>query len=126
MLFDQVRAARRFASPSAFVEQGGTTEETRCWSPAALSGRVLDSEVWLRFFFGPPTIDNAQPQIRNNVKFEQQGQIFCSILTHELFGRLKFTIPNLQTYSPKNANFEKFGLGIDNISVHDTFLCICG
>jgi hypothetical protein len=27
---------------------------------------------------------------------------------------LKFTIPNLQIYLPKKANFEKLGLGIDN------------
>jgi hypothetical protein len=31
-----------------------------------------------------------------------------------LLGRLKFTIPNLQIYLPKKANFEKLGLGIDN------------
>jgi hypothetical protein len=37
-----------------------------------------------------------------------------SRLTHELLGRLKFTIPILQIYSPKKANFEKLGLGLDN------------
>ncbi len=37
-----------------------------------------------------------------------------SLLTHQLLGRLKFTIPNLQIYSPKKANSEKLGLGIDN------------
>jgi hypothetical protein len=39
---------------------------------------------------------------------------FWSRLTHELLGRLKFAIPNLQIYYPKKANFEKLGLGIDN------------
>ncbi len=39
---------------------------------------------------------------------------FWSRLTHQLLGRLKSTIPNLQTYLPKNANSEKLGLGIDN------------
>jgi hypothetical protein len=31
-----------------------------------------------------------------------------------LLGRLIFTIPNLQIYLPKRANFEKLGLEIDN------------
>nr|MCU0337018.1 hypothetical protein [Sediminibacterium sp.] len=39
---------------------------------------------------------------------------FWNRLTHELLGRLKFTIPNLQIYSPKLASFEKLGLGLDN------------
>jgi hypothetical protein len=30
-----------------------------------------------------------------------------------LFGRLKYTIPNLQIYLPKKANSEKLGLGLD-------------
>jgi hypothetical protein len=38
----------------------------------------------------------------------------CSWLTHQLLGRLKSTIPNLQIYLSKNANSEKLGLGIDN------------
>jgi hypothetical protein len=33
-----------------------------------------------------------------------------------LLGRLIFTIPDLQIYLPKEANFEKLGLGIDNPS----------
>ncbi len=39
---------------------------------------------------------------------------FWSWLTHQLLGRLKSTIPNPQFYSPKKANSEKLGLGIDN------------
>jgi hypothetical protein len=39
---------------------------------------------------------------------------FWSRLTHQFLGRLKSTIPNLQIYLPKMANFEKLGLGIDN------------
>ncbi len=39
---------------------------------------------------------------------------FWSRLTHQLLGRLKSTIPNLQIHLPKKANFEKLGLGIDN------------
>jgi hypothetical protein len=35
-------------------------------------------------------------------------------MSHELLGRLKSTIPNLQMYLPKEANSEKLGLGIDN------------
>jgi hypothetical protein len=35
-------------------------------------------------------------------------------MSHELLGRLIFTIHNLQIYLPKKANFEKLGLGIDN------------
>jgi hypothetical protein len=31
-----------------------------------------------------------------------------------LLERLKSTIPNLQIYLPKKANFDKLGLGIDN------------
>jgi cyanophycinase-like exopeptidase len=37
-----------------------------------------------------------------------------SRLTHQLLGRLKSTISNLQIYIPKKANSEKLGLGIDN------------
>jgi hypothetical protein len=36
-----------------------------------------------------------------------------SRLTHQLLGRLKSTIPNVQIYLPKKANSEKLGLGID-------------
>jgi hypothetical protein len=39
---------------------------------------------------------------------------FWSRLSHEFLGRLKSTIPNLQIYLPKEANFEKLGLWIDN------------
>jgi hypothetical protein len=39
---------------------------------------------------------------------------FWSWLTHQLLGRLRFTIPNLQIYLPKNANSEKLRLEIDN------------
>jgi hypothetical protein len=49
-----------------------------------------------------------------NLEIEQQIQYFGSWLTHQLLGRLKFTIPNLQIYLPKKANSEKLGLGIDN------------
>jgi hypothetical protein len=40
---------------------------------------------------------------------------FWSWLTHQFLGRLKSAIPNLQIYSPKTANPEKLGLGIDNL-----------
>jgi hypothetical protein len=39
---------------------------------------------------------------------------FLSRLTHQLLGRVKATVPNLQIYLPKKANSEKLGLGIDN------------
>jgi hypothetical protein len=39
---------------------------------------------------------------------------FWSRLTHQLLGRSKSTIPNLQLYSPKKANSQKLRLGIDN------------
>jgi hypothetical protein len=39
---------------------------------------------------------------------------FLSRLTQQLLGRLKSTIPDLQIYLPKKANFEKLGLGIGN------------
>ncbi len=37
-----------------------------------------------------------------------------SRLTHQLLGRLKSTISNLQIYLPIKTNSEKLGLGIDN------------
>jgi hypothetical protein len=37
-----------------------------------------------------------------------------SLLIHQLLGRLKSTIPNLQNYLPKKAISEKLELGIDN------------
>ncbi len=49
-----------------------------------------------------------------NLEVEQQIRIFLSKPTHQLLGRLKSTIPNLQIYLPKKANSEKFGLVIDN------------
>jgi hypothetical protein len=39
---------------------------------------------------------------------------FWSWLTHQLLGRLEFTIPNLHIYLPKQANSEKLGLVIHN------------
>jgi hypothetical protein len=49
-----------------------------------------------------------------NIDLEKQIRIFWAELTHQLLGRLKSTIPNLQIYLPKKANSEKLGLGIDN------------
>ncbi len=39
---------------------------------------------------------------------------FYGWLTQQLLGRLKSTIPNLQTHLPKKVNSEKLGLGLDN------------
>ncbi len=49
-----------------------------------------------------------------NLELEQQISDFWSRLSHQLLGRLKSTIPNLQIYQPKKATSEKLGLGIDN------------
>ncbi len=50
-----------------------------------------------------------------NLELEQQIRDLWGKLTHQLLGRLKSTIPNLQIYLPKKkANSEKLGLGIDN------------
>jgi hypothetical protein len=45
---------------------------------------------------------------------------FWSRLTHELLGRLKFTIPNLQIYLPKIGEFWEVGVG-DWQSMKDSF-----
>jgi hypothetical protein len=42
-------------------------------------------------------------------------------LTRQLLGRLKSTIPNQEIYSPKRANSEKLGLGIDKYSCRIIF-----
>jgi hypothetical protein len=55
-----------------------------------------------------PNPNFSKPRIR------AANSDFWSRLTHELPGRLKFTISNLQIYLPKKANFEKLGLVIDN------------
>jgi hypothetical protein len=62
----------------------------------------------------------VRPQLSSsNSNFSKPGtrtanSDFWSGLTHQLLGRSKSTIPNLQTYLPKKANSEKLGLGIDN------------
>jgi hypothetical protein len=40
-----------------------------------------------------------------NLELEQQIRIFWSRLTHQLLGRLKSTIPNLQIYLLKKGEF---------------------
>ncbi len=77
----------------------------RFWPPTliAVHAQTVDSRITLPL----TTIDYR----RDNTRFWLST---WSRLTHQLLGRLKSTIPNLQIYLPKTANSEKLGLGIDN------------
>ncbi len=60
-----------------------------------------------------PQLSNPNPNISKPASRTANSD-FWSRLTHQLLGRLRTTIPNLQIYLPIKANFEKLGLGIDN------------
>jgi hypothetical protein len=62
-----------------------------------------------------PTPNFSKPRTRT------ANSDFWSRLTHQLLGRLRFTIPNMQIYLPKKANFEKLGFGFDNPCKIDFF-----
>jgi hypothetical protein len=55
-----------------------------------------------------PTSHHAKPRTRT------ANLDIWSWLTHQVLGKLKSTISNLQIYSPKKANSEKLGVGIDD------------
>jgi hypothetical protein len=60
-----------------------------------------------------PLLSSPNPNF-SKPRTRTENSDFWSWLTHQLFGRLKSTIPNLQIYLPTKANSEKLGLGIDN------------
>jgi hypothetical protein len=66
--------------------------------------RCDDGRFWL-------SAHNCQvpTQTSQNLELEQQIQIFEANLTHQLLGRLKFTIPNLQIYLPKKQILRSCG-----------------
>ncbi len=66
-----------------------------------------------RFFVVRPQLSSLKPNF-SKPRTRTGNSDFWSRLTHEFLGRLKSTIPNLQMSSPKKANCEKLGLGIDN------------
>ncbi len=73
-------------------------------------------DVAIGVFGCPPTIVKCQLDSNfSKPKIQAANSGFWSRLTHQLLGRLRFTIPNLQMYLPKKANFEMLGLGIDNL-----------
>ncbi len=72
--------------------------------------------LWMRrwaFLVVRPQLSSPNPNI-SKPRSRTENSDFWSWLTHQLLGRWKSTIPNLQIYLPKKANSEKLGLGIDN------------
>ncbi len=60
-----------------------------------------------------PQLSNSNPNF-SEPRTRTANSDFWSRLTHQLLGRLKSTIPNMQIYLAKKANSEQLGLGIDN------------
>jgi integral membrane sensor domain MASE1 len=60
-----------------------------------------------------PRLSSSNPNF-SKLRNRTADSDFLSRLTHQLLGRLKSTVANLQIYLPRKANSEKLGLGIDN------------
>ncbi len=76
------------------------------------------------FLIVRPQLSSSNPNFSKPRNWTANSD-FWSRLTHQLLGRLKSTIPNLQIYLPKNGGFWEVGVG-DWQSMQDSVFWVCG
>ncbi len=84
------------------------------WEKKIIAASIHRLWMWQwAFLVVRPQLSSPNPNF-SKTRIWAANLDFWSRLTHQLLGRLRFTISNLQIYLPKKANFEKLGLGLDN------------
>ncbi len=99
---------RRIIKIFSYLEENLILEATKPYVEAW----TIDATIGV-FDCPPKTVSSPNPNF-SKPSSRTANLDFWSGLTHQLLGRLRSTIPNLQIYLPKKVNCEKLGLGIDN------------
>jgi nuclear transcription Y subunit beta len=102
---------QKYREVSLITSLSRKTDETS--SNSGVTGTIDYRCDNMRFWLSACNCQVPTPTSQN-LAIRTANSDFYRRLTHQLLGRLKFKISNLQIYLPKKANSEKLGLGIGN------------